>query len=655
MIKHVVLKIEGHVEQQDCRVTLEIGIDNQRPHIEKIAYLPANPDLARAIQEHWQDKYRQAGSPCSRKQNSQYSRDLNSIRGLLKYGIDYRIKVKRILHDGQIKRLKECQESADVVEKKFQEWIGSPSFQGLELCLREEVSQEDDIYITLRTDDRDIQKLPWHLWKFYQRYQRSEISLSPLVAARSNGSQRVPYPKVRILAILGHQDGIDVNKDREFLENLPNAEVTFLPEPKRQEINDKLWEQAWDIIFFAGHSETEGETGKIYINPDESLEIKDLWYGLRKAVDRGLKLAIFNSCDGLGLAQKIDDWQIPIAIVMRELVPDRVAQEFLKFFLDRFVQGVPFHLAVREAREQLQGLEGEFPCASWLPVICQHPTESLLNWEDFYQAEDSTSTSESAFSSVESDIVCDEKNEGKKKSVLPLWKPSFYNRLVLSIFAILLVGFNEIISPKLSLFFNQKGIFYVNELYRKNDEIDRSLYWRKAKFYINLAFILDSKNPKINNNLGYIYEDMTNLDKAKYLYELALKSGNSSSCNSLGRLSIIDGSYERAAKILIHCHNLVKTEEKRFRVLKNQGWLEYERQNYLQAIDFLTRAIDIAPENYEGYCLLSLAQDKLNKTDLAIPNASKCIEFSQDKYALRSEEQQWRQQNLEILEKTQKK
>jgi hypothetical protein len=29
---------------------------------------------------------------------------------------------------------------------------------------------------------------------------------------------------------------------------------------------------------------------------------------------------------------------------------------------------------VREAREKLQGLEDRYPCATWLPVICQNPS-----------------------------------------------------------------------------------------------------------------------------------------------------------------------------------------------------------------------------------------------------------------------------------------
>jgi CHASE2 domain-containing sensor protein len=67
-------------------------------------------------------------------------------------------------------------------------------------------------------------------------------------------------------------------------------------------------------------------------------------------------------------------------IVMREPVPDKVAQEFLNYFLNAFANGNSLYLAQRQARERLQGLEQEFPCASWLPVICQNPVEVPPDW-----------------------------------------------------------------------------------------------------------------------------------------------------------------------------------------------------------------------------------------------------------------------------------
>jgi hypothetical protein len=93
-------------------------------------------------------------------------------------------------------------------------------------------------------------------------------------------------------------------------------------------------------------------------------------------------MAIFNSCNGLGLARQLADLQIPQIIVMRENVPDYVAQEFVKHFLEAFSHGESFYLAVRYARSRLQGLEDDFPGASWLPVICQNPTSDPLTWEE---------------------------------------------------------------------------------------------------------------------------------------------------------------------------------------------------------------------------------------------------------------------------------
>lgn len=39
------------------------------------------------------------------------------------------------------------------------------------------------------------------------------------------------------------------------------------------------------------------------------------------------------------------------------------------------------YAAVREARERLEKLEGDYPCATWLPVICQNPSEEPTTWQ----------------------------------------------------------------------------------------------------------------------------------------------------------------------------------------------------------------------------------------------------------------------------------
>ncbi len=245
------------------------------------------------------------------------------------------------------------------------------------------LSEPDEIQVIIQTDDMQLRQLPWHLWDlFSERYTKAEIALS----APQYRPPPPPNPtnKVRILAILGDSTGINVEQDRAILqEQLPDVEITFLTQPQLQVLNHQLWEQQWNILFFAGHSasQEDGSTGQIHINQNDSVSPRDLRNALRKAILGGLQLAIFNSCDGLGLAQEIGDLNIPQIIVMRKPVPDFVAQEFLRHFLKVFASGTSLYLAVREARERLQGLEKEFPCASWLPVICQNPAaRSLRIW-----------------------------------------------------------------------------------------------------------------------------------------------------------------------------------------------------------------------------------------------------------------------------------
>jgi ABC-type phosphate/phosphonate transport system substrate-binding protein len=184
---------------------------------------------------------------------------------------------------------------------------------------------------------------------------------------------------------LGNSDGIDTQEDKKILESLPYADVCFLIEPSREQFK-RLWEEYWDILFFAGHSSSkDGDKGYIYINrTDEGqLEISELEETLRTAIANGLKLAIFNSCDGLGLARQLEKLHIPQVIVMREPVPDKIAQEFLKYFLTDFSRGTPLYTSVRHARKILQELllvDRKFPGASWLPVICQNPTAKDFVW-----------------------------------------------------------------------------------------------------------------------------------------------------------------------------------------------------------------------------------------------------------------------------------
>ncbi|MFN6516355.1 MAG: CHASE2 domain-containing protein [Nostoc sp. CreGUA01] len=291
---------------------------------------------------------------------------------------DFEIDEEDVTHISQGEFDNLCQE----LQQSLNAWLNSSLFLNIDRKLRTQLSPKEEIRCIITAQSEQVLKLPWCLWHFFSDYPQAEIALSPPEYGRSvKTNPQKSKGKVRILAILGDRHGIDLEKDQNILRQLPNAELKFLVEPNRSQITEQLWESGWDILFFAGHSSSQGK-GRMLLNSGESLSIDQLKYGLQKAIAQGLQLAIFNSCDGLGLAQDLADLHLPQVIVMREPVPDRVAQEFLKHFLALFSRGKTLYAAVREARERLQSLENDFPCATWLPIICQNPAEISPTWQD---------------------------------------------------------------------------------------------------------------------------------------------------------------------------------------------------------------------------------------------------------------------------------
>ena len=282
---------------------------------------------------------------------------------------------------GQVDFSDVCQ----LLYEQINAWLNSNSFRPIDQQLRARLALDEEFQVVIETSDYFIRRLPWHLWNFFEDYQSCEVALGTPSYEKVHPLSKNTTDKVKILSILGNSEGIDVQQDRALLEKLPDASTVFLVEPSRHELDKWLWEtQGWDILFFAGHSQSDGDVGQIHINKTHSLTIPELRNALKYAISRGLRLAIFNSCDGLGLARQLADLQIPQIIVMRENVPDVIAQEFLKYFLTAFSGGQSFYSAVRYARERLQGLEDDFPGASWLPVICQNSAVEPPTWQELW-------------------------------------------------------------------------------------------------------------------------------------------------------------------------------------------------------------------------------------------------------------------------------
>jgi len=363
MAKLVILKFERGDFLKGFEVTLRIFEEGNSPSqlTEISCQLPPCPELS-GLYQQWSSKYRKLGNSWFEKIKTEKPRTYNA-------------------QDEHDKIVEQCRQAVTEFEKCFKSWLTEDKTFEIRENLCKELNQGETIRVIIQTEDTQLKKLPWHEWDlFAEHYTKAEIALSgtefnkPVTPA----SHKADEAKVRILVILGNSKEIDVNRFKTDLEKLEDAKIECLKEPKTSKISDSLWEQNWDIIIFAGH----GSKNEILINSTDSLTIKELKAGLRKAIEHGLQLAIFNSCDGLELAEEFADLNIPQVIFWREPVLNEVAIEFFKFFIDNFSEE-SLYLAMRHARERIhENFDYKYPGASFLPVIYQNPAVTPPSWEN---------------------------------------------------------------------------------------------------------------------------------------------------------------------------------------------------------------------------------------------------------------------------------
>ncbi|MEO1300340.1 MAG: CHASE2 domain-containing protein, partial [Cyanobacteria bacterium J06636_16] len=340
-------------------ITAQLWETNQQP-MQCIGDLPPAPQLATQYQ-HWQQLY-----------ESLYNTHTSWRRAAADFEFDTTVPTNVSVH--------EFETLCRTLQTELNQWLRISTFTLIERLIRTHLRSQGIIQVMLTAHSKEVLRFPWRLWHLFEDYPNAELSLSLPTYSRS--LKQTPSQSgetVKILAILGNDDDIDVATDRHILGQLPAAQVTLLAQPTLTDLQHHLWESRWDVLFFAGHSTSQGK-GYLQVNARESLAIDQLKYALRRTIANGLQIAILNSCDGLGLAWELADLHLPQTIVMREPVPDAIAQQFLKGFLTAFSAGRSLYSSVREAREKLHGLTELGTCATWLPVIVQNPAESPPTW-----------------------------------------------------------------------------------------------------------------------------------------------------------------------------------------------------------------------------------------------------------------------------------
>ena len=255
----------------------------------------------------------------------------------------------------------------------------------------------EEIQIFVQTEDRKLRGLPWQeadiFTRFFDAHKDTELSISATDFERPDQNQiLLVESKIRILAIFGDFK-LGLEKEEELLLNLDKygGAITTLLQPDFKILEHTLQDpKGWHILFFAGHSGSDrnGKIGWLGINEHDKLAISDLTEFMKKLINDKLQLAIFNSCDGLGLANQLTSLNLPYCIVMREEVESPFARKLLEHFLDAFVhKEKSIFSSMRFVRDRLRE---EFDEAhkvfgkSWLPAIVANPEARPLTWDSMF-------------------------------------------------------------------------------------------------------------------------------------------------------------------------------------------------------------------------------------------------------------------------------
>jgi CHASE2 domain-containing sensor protein len=371
MSRIAILKIGQGSFTQGFPITLQLREENGPTIAELEGHLPPNPEIE-SLYLIWQQSFRSLAI-------------LNRATPTLEN--TWEIEPNFITHRSTREDVEVCRQFAQALEANMQAWLRSGQIESWQK-IRERLARElarypQQMRLVIQANGMHLWKLPWQVWDLLNDFPQVGIGYSLLefdLLVRSDRPQ-LGAKSVRILAVLGEADQLDLQPDEMAITQLDKTEAIFLHQPTAQELIRHLRDpRGWDIFFFAGHSRTEQQTGRIYINDRESLRVDQFRNALQESIRKGLQIAIFNSCDGLGFAQHLANLNIPVVICMQERVPDPVAQSFLKEFLLEYATGQTLHTAVRRSQERLEEFQ-DLPGAPWLPMIYQNLAEVPPTWQ----------------------------------------------------------------------------------------------------------------------------------------------------------------------------------------------------------------------------------------------------------------------------------
>jgi tetratricopeptide (TPR) repeat protein len=140
--------------------------------------------------------------------------------------------------------------------------------------------------------------------------------------------------------------------------------------------------------------------------------------------------------------------------------------------------------------------------------------------------------------------------------------------------------------------------------------------WGLAEEQLQRAIKLNADDAEAHFQLGNLYEDLQQKDKALPHYQLAIQGGNTSAINNLARLHILKKDNSAAVSLLLKALDQDQkspiSAQTKHAVLKNLGWARLKQRNYPDAQAKLDEAITLESKTkfkpYEiadSHCLLA--------------------------------------------------
>jgi branched-chain amino acid transport system substrate-binding protein len=285
--------------------------------------------------------------------------------------------------------------SRDNLIREFDSWLDScdlnKTYKNLGAYVNPETYKKspDLVSFTIQTNTSDdelnvvLQKLPWNSSNLLgvEHYPNAQIVFGTQSSLSHKISQKLnAFVICGCGDVEGSNDRIDINPDLNALRSLPNIKILAEFRGDRSELLRMLRKYCnseesdrINLLIFLGHSAfVDTDDIRIYINETEYMSPDNPNFRgiLTQLINRGLILAFFNSCDGLGIANSFVNLGIPNLIVMKESVQDKTAQIFISELLKKWgEQNTPIDIAFQKAIDKLQDHPDTTPNGDFLPAL----------------------------------------------------------------------------------------------------------------------------------------------------------------------------------------------------------------------------------------------------------------------------------------------